>query len=147
MLRVECPIRFNDRMKVIRHRSCWNSFFLLLLRVSRPAHHHTYGTRYHDEGKCCRMYHQGLIQVNDRNGLTVSEPSLPVPFVSVSDKFIMEILLGLLTSYTPLGYSPDMFMQGIRLFNNLPIERKLLLVSLIPILTLGGFSLVTVSLN
>ena len=36
-----------------------------------------------------------------------------------------------------------MFMQGIRLFNNLPIERKLLLVSLIPILTLGGLSLVT----
>ena len=36
-----------------------------------------------------------------------------------------------------------MFMQGIRLFNNLPIERKLLLVSLIPILTLGGFSVVT----
>ncbi|MCZ6801528.1 MAG: CHASE3 domain-containing protein, partial [Nitrospirae bacterium] len=34
-------------------------------------------------------------------------------------------------------------MQGIRLFNNLPIERKLLLVSLIPILTLGGFSFVT----
>jgi len=34
-------------------------------------------------------------------------------------------------------------MQGIRLFNNLPIERKLLLVSLIPILTLGGLSLVT----
>ena len=36
-----------------------------------------------------------------------------------------------------------MFKQGIRLFTNLPIERKLLLVSLIPILTLGGLSLVT----
>ena len=36
-----------------------------------------------------------------------------------------------------------MLMQGIRLFTNLPIERKLLLVSLIPILTLGGLSLVT----
>jgi len=38
-----------------------------------------------------------------------------------------------------------MFMQGIRIFTNLPIERKLLLVSLIPILTLGGLSLVTYS--
>jgi len=34
-------------------------------------------------------------------------------------------------------------MQGIRIFTNLPIGRKLLLVSLIPILTLGGLSLVT----
>lgn len=34
-------------------------------------------------------------------------------------------------------------MQGIRFFTNLPIERKLLLISLIPILTLGGLSLVT----
>ncbi len=34
-------------------------------------------------------------------------------------------------------------MQGIQFFTNLPIERKLLLISLIPILTLGGLSLVT----
>ena len=34
-------------------------------------------------------------------------------------------------------------MQGIQLFTNLPISRKLLLVSLIPILTLGGLSLIT----
>lgn len=36
-----------------------------------------------------------------------------------------------------------MHMQGIQLFTNLPIGRKLLLVSLIPILTLAGLSLVT----
>ncbi len=34
-------------------------------------------------------------------------------------------------------------MQGIQLFTNLPIGRKLLLVSFIPILTLAGLSLVT----